>query len=188
MQRRDPVSGRVLDQMIAGAGTGGLGAGDTEAMEFAPDGTAWIAGGTGLAQWDRVHGRFTAVTAMGRARVHAFAFDGSDGLWLHRMTGLERYQRNGAAWRRTATRDGSTRAARGRIGRVAGRSRASCLAVDAARPVSMGSAATHLASLRRAAWAWQPGIRRSRTGADRRRHDRRHHRERRRGAGRCRGR
>jgi len=101
VQRRDPVSGKVLDQMPAGA-DGGLGAGDTEALEFAPDGTSWIAGGTGLAQWDRLHRRFITVTAMGGARVHAFAFDGSDGLWLHRITGLERYQRNGAGWQRTA--------------------------------------------------------------------------------------
>jgi ligand-binding sensor domain-containing protein/CheY-like chemotaxis protein len=104
VQRRDPVSGKVLDRMVTGARAGGeLGAGDTEALEFAPDGTAWVAGGTGLAQWDRLRGRFISVHAMGHARVHAFAFDGSNGLWLHRITGLERYQRNGVAWRRTAT-------------------------------------------------------------------------------------
>ena len=102
VQRRDVASGRVLDSVVAG-GEGGLGTADTEALEFAPDGTAWIAGGAGLARWDSVRKRFVWVAAMGAARVHAFAFDGPDALWLHRITGLERYQRHGSAWRRSMT-------------------------------------------------------------------------------------
>lgn len=101
VQRRDPASGKVLDIVVAGA-DGGLGDADTEALESAPDGAAWIAGGNGLARWDRRQKRFIAVAAMGAARVHAFAFDGADALWLHRISGLERYQRHGATWRRTA--------------------------------------------------------------------------------------
>ncbi|HZV24513.1 MAG TPA: ATP-binding protein, partial [Luteimonas sp.] len=69
---------------------------------FDAGGRAWIAGGTGLARWDALHGRFTAVPAMRGARVHAFDFDGADDLWLHRMTGLEHYRREGDRWTRIA--------------------------------------------------------------------------------------
>ncbi len=102
VQRRDPASGRVLAQAVVG-NDAGIGAGDTEALDFEPDGTPWIAGGSGLARWDRLQARFIAVTPMGASRVHAFAFEGIDRLWLHRITGLERYQRHGTTWRRTAT-------------------------------------------------------------------------------------
>src|SRR5690606_2526320 len=34
-------------------------------------------------------------------RVFAFAFDGPDALWLQRLSGLERYQREGGRWTRT---------------------------------------------------------------------------------------
>ena len=101
VQRRDPKSGRVLEQAMAGEDRG-IGAGDTEALEFAPDGTAWVAGGNGLARWDPLRKHFSPVAAMGPARVHAFAFDGLGGVWLHRITGLERFQRRGAGWQRTA--------------------------------------------------------------------------------------
>lgn len=101
VQRRDPGSGKVLDQALAGA-EGGVGDGDTEALEFAADGAAWIAGGAGMARWDGARKRFVAVPAMGSTRVHAFALDG-DVLWLHRLSGLERYQRRDGHWHRTAS-------------------------------------------------------------------------------------
>jgi ligand-binding sensor domain-containing protein/signal transduction histidine kinase/CheY-like chemotaxis protein len=101
VQQRDATSGRVLRSMAAG--THGLGAADIEAMEFAPDGTLWIAGEGGIARWDAAHERFTWLSAMGGDRVYAIAFDAADTLWVARLTGLERYQRRAGHWRRVET-------------------------------------------------------------------------------------
>ncbi len=102
VQQRDPATGRVLRNIVASDATG-LGTGETEAMEFAPDGGLWVAGATGLAQLDPGGTRFVAVDATRGERVFGFAFDGNDALWLQRLSGLERYQREGGQWRRTET-------------------------------------------------------------------------------------
>ncbi len=102
VQQRDPATGAVLASVPAGD-DGGLGVGDTEALEFDRQGVPWIAGGDGLARWDGARKHFVAVAAMRGARVHAFAFDGRDALWLHRVSGLERYQRANRRWRRSDT-------------------------------------------------------------------------------------
>ncbi len=102
IQQRDPATGAVLLDLAAGADSG-LGTADTEALELAPDGSVWIAGEAGMSRLSRRHSRFVAVAPMQGARVFGFAFEGNDALWLHRMSGLERYQRTGSDWQRTAT-------------------------------------------------------------------------------------
>jgi ligand-binding sensor domain-containing protein/CheY-like chemotaxis protein/nitrogen-specific signal transduction histidine kinase len=99
IQQRDPGTGAVLAEVRAGAP--GLGRGDTEDMAFDDEGRPWIAHGTGLSRWDRRLRAFVAVPATAGRRVHAFAFDGADLLWLHRVDGLERYVRRDGRWRRT---------------------------------------------------------------------------------------
>lgn len=103
IQRRDPDSGAVLQAWPAG-GDGGVGNGEIEALAFAPgSGEPWIAGAQGLARLDAATGRFVAVPATASAQVFAFAFDGPDALWLQRLSGLERYERRGTQWQRTAS-------------------------------------------------------------------------------------
>ena len=101
IQQRDPRSGAVLAEVRAG--NGGLGAGDTEALEFDSAGVPWIAHGTGLSRWNARTRAFEPVPSMAGRRVHAFAFDGADVLWLHRTTGLERFRRHRGRWSRVAT-------------------------------------------------------------------------------------
>lgn len=101
VQQRDPASGVVLAQVAPGEDSG-LGTADIEALELDGEGRPWIAGANGLARWDAAAKRFVAIASMQGGRVHAFAFDGADALWLHRITGLERYQRTDGTWQRTA--------------------------------------------------------------------------------------
>jgi signal transduction histidine kinase/ActR/RegA family two-component response regulator len=101
IQQRDARSGAVIAQALVGEDPA-IGSGDTEAMAFDAGGRLWIAGGMGLARWDAVHGRFVPVPELRGARVHAFAFDGDDGLWLQRITGLEHYRRSEDRWTRVA--------------------------------------------------------------------------------------
>src|SRR5690606_8907354 len=99
IQQRDAASGAVLRTWPAGDGA--VGSGETEALAFDADGRPWIAGAGGLARLDAASGRFVGVAATSGARVFAFDFDGPDALWLQRLSGLERYERSGAQWRRT---------------------------------------------------------------------------------------
>ncbi|RNF86524.1 hybrid sensor histidine kinase/response regulator [Lysobacter psychrotolerans] len=101
LQRRDPDSGRVL-KVIQSGPEQGLGVGDLEAMRFDRDGRLWIAGDNGLAVWNPSADRFEQAVGITGDRVFGFDFDGADGLWLQRLSGLERYRRDGARWRRTA--------------------------------------------------------------------------------------
>lgn len=102
VQQRDPASGKVLRSIAASEDTG-LGVGDTEAMEFTPGGALWIAGATGISRLDATQTRFVPIGPMRGERVFGFDFDGPDTVWLQRLSGLERYQRTGDGWRRTAT-------------------------------------------------------------------------------------
>jgi ligand-binding sensor domain-containing protein/signal transduction histidine kinase/CheY-like chemotaxis protein len=99
IQQRDPGTGAVLAEVRAGAP--GVGRGDTEDIAFDAGGQPWIAHGSGLSRWDPRLRAFVQVAAMAGKRVHAFAFDGADLLWLHRIDGLERYARREGRWRRT---------------------------------------------------------------------------------------
>ncbi|MGV8940351.1 MAG: ATP-binding protein [Lysobacter sp.] len=102
IQQRDAVSGRVLLSVPAGVEQG-LGVGDTEALGFDANGRLWVAGGNGLHRWNPVAGRFDPVVGIeGGARVFAFQFEGSDGLWLQRLSGLEQYRRREGGWQRVA--------------------------------------------------------------------------------------
>ena len=102
IQQRAVANGRILRDIPAGP-RHGLGVGDTEAIGFAADGSTWIAGGEGVSRLDPDRGVFKPVPGLGGNRVHAFAFDGPDTIWLHRLPGLERYRRHGDRWQRDAT-------------------------------------------------------------------------------------
>ena len=103
IQHRNPANGAVLHAWPTGDGDG-VGNGETEELAFAPgSGEPWIAGAQGLARLDAASGRFVPVPAMAGAKVFAFAFDGPDALWLQRLSGLERYERDNGQWRRSAS-------------------------------------------------------------------------------------
>ncbi len=97
VQQRDTATGKIMLDIPAGE-TGGLGNADLEALVISPDGEPWVAGSEGVAQLDRVHRRFRAVSELGNKRVYALAFDGSDVLWLQRLSGLEQYRFKKGQW------------------------------------------------------------------------------------------
>lgn len=92
VQQRD-ADGRVLASFAAGDASG-LGAADTEQIEFAPDGRLWLAGDGGLHRFDPTRQRFVAVAGTPTTRVFAFDFV-AEGLWLQRLGALERYRFEG---------------------------------------------------------------------------------------------
>ena len=98
LQRRDPVTGRVIESLRAGVP--GLGAADLAMVRIGPDGSPWVAVEHGLRRWDPATSSFVAPDGIDGQPVLAFAFDGSDRLWLHRLTGLEVWERNGGQWQR----------------------------------------------------------------------------------------
>jgi ligand-binding sensor domain-containing protein/nitrogen-specific signal transduction histidine kinase/ActR/RegA family two-component response regulator len=99
VQQRDAGSGRVLLDLRAGE-SGGLGLIDAEQLDFAADGTPWIADAGGMRYLDRRARRFRIEPSLAGERVYAFAFDGNDQLWLQRLAGLEHYRRAGSGWKR----------------------------------------------------------------------------------------
>ncbi len=99
LQQRDPASGRVLRTIPAGAANG-LGNSDNEAMVFSPEGRLWVSTPEGLGYLDPAAGAMRYPSELAGTRVFAFAFDGPDSLWLHRVTGLEHFRRSAGAWRR----------------------------------------------------------------------------------------
>ena len=101
VQQRDPINGRIVLDLPAGEASG-LGDADIEAMVLSPTDDPWIAGSQGVLVFDRENKRFTPVPEMGSERVHAFAFEDAETLWLQRLSGLEQFQYNGQAWHRTA--------------------------------------------------------------------------------------
>jgi signal transduction histidine kinase/ligand-binding sensor domain-containing protein len=98
VQQRDPDSGRVLLDLRAG-GDSGLGQVDAEQLDFAPDGTPWIADATGMRRFDARTRRFRDEPSLSGERVYGFAFDGNDDLWLQRLAGLEHYRRAEGEWK-----------------------------------------------------------------------------------------
>ncbi|MGV8921811.1 MAG: two-component regulator propeller domain-containing protein [Thermomonas sp.] len=97
VQQRDSTSGKVMLDIPAGEG-GGLGKADIEVLIISPNGDPWVAGSDGVAQLDRVHRRFKAVPELGDKRVYALAFDGSDVLWLQRLSGMDQYRLREGHW------------------------------------------------------------------------------------------
>ncbi len=98
VQQRDTVTGKILFDVPAGE-KGGLGNADLEAFAIAPNGIPWVVGSEGVAWLDRSHRRFRAVSELGNERVHALAFDGSDVLWVQRLSGLHKYLLRNGQWR-----------------------------------------------------------------------------------------
>lgn len=97
IQQRDAVTGKILLDIPAGD-DGGLGKADLEALVLSADGIPWISGQEGVARLDQPHGRFRAVPEMGGQRVYALAFDGSDVIWLQRLSGLDQYRLQKGRW------------------------------------------------------------------------------------------
>ena len=53
----------------------------------------WLAGAKGLRRWQPALRKFVALPAIGDQRVFGFVFENPDRLWLHRLSGLEAWQR-----------------------------------------------------------------------------------------------
>lgn len=98
LQLRDP-QGRVLGLFGAPASDGSS-LHETEHLAAAPDGALWWSGPGGLYRRPAEGGEFAAVPGSPRTRVFGFAFSGTDELWLHHLTGLERYRWDGRALQR----------------------------------------------------------------------------------------
>ena len=108
IQQRDAATGRTMLDIAAGE-AGGLGTADIEVLLLAPGGGVWVAGSEGVLRLDRARRRFDVLPEMGEERVYAMAFDGSDSLWLQRLSGLQHYRRVGQRWQSDApvgTREG----------------------------------------------------------------------------------
>lgn len=101
LQRRDGVTGKVL-ATFAQSEENPLPQ-EIEAMTAGPDGQLWTAGTFGVQRWDGTQQRFVSVVRPGVERILSFAFAGADTLWVHRLSGLERWQRADEGWRQTGT-------------------------------------------------------------------------------------
>ncbi|MDR6673926.1 ATP-binding protein [Xanthomonas sp. 1678] len=97
VQVRALADGRVLDN-IAGPQRGLAAAADIAAFDLAPDGTPWLAAER-LHYWDAATGQFRAPPEFAGERVQAFAFADAQTLWVHRLSGLELWRREGGHWR-----------------------------------------------------------------------------------------
>lgn len=97
VQQRETATGKILLDIPAGD-PGGLGNADLEALVISPNDDPWIAGSEGVARLDRVNRRFRAMPEFGHARVYALAFDGSDALWVQRLSGLDKYRLRTGHW------------------------------------------------------------------------------------------
>ncbi len=97
VQRRDVASGRILDT-IAKDSEAGQALPDIEGIAVAPDGMPWLATAAGMLRWDAAARRFAPVPEFGGDRIYAFTFEHADRLWLHRMSGVEAWRREGARW------------------------------------------------------------------------------------------
>ncbi|PJJ98495.1 hypothetical protein CO611_06345 [Lysobacteraceae bacterium NML03-0222] len=101
LQQRDIATGKVL-KVIAASAANGLGAGDSEAVAVDAGGRLWVAGSHGLGWLDETRERLVVPDGLAGKRVFAFAFDGKDALWLHRLEGLERHQYQNGRWTKVA--------------------------------------------------------------------------------------
>ena len=99
LQRRDAESGRVL-ATFAQDENDPLPQ-EIEAMRAGPDGQLWTAGTRGVRRWDAATQRFVAAVRPGVERILSFAFAGPDTLWVHRLSGLERWQNSDGGWHQT---------------------------------------------------------------------------------------
>ena len=99
LQRRNGVSGKVIDSVTAESGHG-LSAADTEAIRLGPDGAMWLAGAQGVLRWDTQARRFTSIATAETGRVFSFGFQDAQTLWLHRLSGLERWSKGAQGWTR----------------------------------------------------------------------------------------
>ncbi len=97
VQQRETATGKILLDIPAGE-PGGLGNADLEALVISPNDDPWIAGSEGVARLGRVNRRFRAVAELGQARVYALAFNGSDALWVQRLSGLDKYRLRTGHW------------------------------------------------------------------------------------------
>ncbi len=99
VQRRDGESGRVLDRFDAASRFGST-LSEVERFELDPEGALWVAGKGGLLRWRADIRDFVPVAEVTGERVLNFVFEDADTLWVHRLSGLEAWRRDGAGhWR-----------------------------------------------------------------------------------------
>lgn len=99
LQHRELETGRVLDT-FAGDAVRGLVSSEVEQLGNGPDGRVWVAGGGGVMGWNADARRFEPVRGLQGERIYSFAFQAADQVWVHRMKGLEQWQRSGDGWHR----------------------------------------------------------------------------------------
>lgn len=100
LQRRDAQTGQVLATLVQSE-SDPLPQ-EIEAMTQGPDGQLWTAGTAGVRRWDPQAQAFVTVVRAGVERILSFAFVGNDTVWLHRLSGLERWQAGADGWQQTA--------------------------------------------------------------------------------------
>ncbi|GGD36031.1 hybrid sensor histidine kinase/response regulator [Pseudoxanthomonas indica] len=101
LQRRDADTGKVLTTLTQSE-SDPLPQ-EIEAMTLGPDGQPWTAGTAGVRRWDSDTQSFVTVVRAGVERILSFAFVGTDTIWLHRLSGLERWQSSADGWQQSAT-------------------------------------------------------------------------------------
>ncbi len=100
LQRRDPRSGRVLASFVQKE-EAGLPIEEIESLKIGPDGQPWIAGPFGVRHWNPATSTFVTAIEPGVERVLSFAFDGAGVIWVHRLSGLERWTLREGQWTQT---------------------------------------------------------------------------------------
>ncbi|HVK51702.1 MAG TPA: two-component regulator propeller domain-containing protein [Pseudoxanthomonas sp.] len=101
LQRRDADSGQVLTNLVQSE-SDPLPQ-EIEAMALGPDGQLWTAGTAGVRRWNAQTQAFVTVVRAGVERILSFAFVDANTVWLHRLSGLERWQAGADGWQQTAS-------------------------------------------------------------------------------------
>ncbi|SOT97531.1 histidine kinase/response regulator hybrid protein [Xanthomonas arboricola pv. fragariae] len=99
IQRRNPVTGRVLET-ISQADPHGLKEVIPSQLSVAPDGNLWLSAVGGMYVWQSESHRFVAVPGLQIDPIQRFVFEDQSHLWLYRAGSMERWQKDGAAWKR----------------------------------------------------------------------------------------
>lgn len=100
LQQRDPESGKILASFQLDDGLSDTPA-ETESLQIGPDGQPWVAGMSGLRYWNATRARFITAIEPSVERILSFAFEASDVVWLHRLSGLERWSLRQGTWTQT---------------------------------------------------------------------------------------
>ncbi len=97
LQQRDPGSGKVLADFLPDDSQGATPE-EIESLQIGPDGQPWVAGMLGLKRWDAASAGFVTAIEPSVERILSFAFDGPEVMWVHRLSGLERWSLQQGVW------------------------------------------------------------------------------------------